>query len=101
MLYPSPTNYELVQIEVDLLYCFYGRKRHQVRVSSLVGVLIHPSLLISMKISKWGDTYHPPSVLPLFPFLVGVSRDLEFPIYQAGNELDLPRNTGEASSSLL
>jgi hypothetical protein len=75
--------------------------RLQVRVSSLAGVLIHPSLLISIKISKCGNTYHPPSVPPLFQALDGVSRDLEFPIYQVDNEQDLPRNTGEASSFLL
>jgi hypothetical protein len=101
MLYPSPTNYELVQIEVDLLYCFYGQKRLQVRESGRVEVLIHPSLFISMKIVIWGNTRRPPYVLPLFQALVGVSLDLRFPIYQADNELDLPRNIGEASSFLL
>jgi len=47
------------------------------------------------------NTYHPPWVLPLFQALVGVSPDPGFPIYQVDNEQDLPRSTGEASSSLL
>jgi hypothetical protein len=64
-------------------------------------VLIHPSLLISMKISKWGGTYHPLLFLALFQALAGVFQGLRFPIYQADNEQDLPRNTGGASSFLL
>ena len=101
MLYPSPTTLSGHSIQGDLPYYFYGQKRLQVRELGLVEVLIHPSLLISMNIGKWGNTYRPPYVLPLFQALDDVSPDLEFPIYQVDNEQDLPRNTGEASSFLL
>jgi hypothetical protein len=59
---PSQLPISSFHLEEDILYCSYGQMRLQVRGSGLVEVLIHPSLLISLKSDKWGIR----TVLPMF-----------------------------------